>query len=163
MQIRRFEPSDAREVTDMILESVRVCNGPDYDPEVLGQYIRGVKPDAILERASWTHFYVLCEEGRIIGSGAIGPAETGEEGVNCLYSLFLLPEYQRRGLGRVILDTLERDSFFAESWKTIVQSSITAVPFYEKMGYVHRDGVPTLIDDDYYPMEKLHASEGSPV
>ncbi len=27
----------------------------------------------ILERAKWTHFYVVCDEHKIIGCGAIGP------------------------------------------------------------------------------------------
>ena len=69
MKIRRFEPADAGTVSDLIVKTLRVSNTKDYPPEQMEELILHQQPADVMQRASWTHFYVAEEEGRIIGLG----------------------------------------------------------------------------------------------
>ena len=97
-----------------------------------------LQPKDILERAKWTHFYVVCDEDKIVGCGAIGPY-WGKVDEKVVYSLiFVLPEYHGQGIGRKIIDTLEKRRIFPsreQNWKYLPRS--LQLPFYIKMGYTH--------------------------
>ena len=73
MNIRRFENSDAEAVSQLIRTTIHISNKKDYPAELMDALIETETPEHILERASWTHFYVAEEGERIIGCGAIGP------------------------------------------------------------------------------------------
>ncbi len=44
-------------------------------------------------------------------------------------------------MGRKIVETMEADEYFRRAWRTEVGSSLAAVHFYEKMGYVFKNGM----------------------
>lgn len=48
----------------------------------------------------------------------------------------MLPEYQGKGVGRKIIETLEGDEFFLRAKRIEIPASFTGAPFYEKMGIV---------------------------
>ena len=111
MNIRRFEEQDAKAVSELIRKTIRISNPKDYPVDLMEQLIETESPEHVLERASWTHFYVAEEQDNIIGCGAIGPY-WGREDESSLFTIFVLPEYQGNGIGRAIIDTLEKDEFF---------------------------------------------------
>ena len=102
MTIRRFDPRDARAVSDVIITTLRISNTRDYPPDMMEELILHMQPEDILKRASWTHFYVAEDAGRIIGCGAIGPY-WGKEDESSLFTIFVLPECQGQGVGRKIV------------------------------------------------------------
>ena len=73
MNIRRFASGDAQAVSDVIITTLRISNTRDYPPDMMEELILHMQPEDILQRASWTHFYVAEDKGRIVGCGAIGP------------------------------------------------------------------------------------------
>ena len=88
-------------------------------------------PKTCFEVLLRTHFYVAEELDIIIGCGAIGPY-WGKKDEISLFTVFVLPEYQRKGVGRTIIETLERDEFFLRAKRIEIPASITGVPFYLK-------------------------------
>lgn len=106
-----------------------------------------------MERAVESHFYVACDNERIIGCGGI-TGYWGSKTESYLLSIFVLPEYQGKGIGRQIVKTLEKDEFFSRAWRTEVGSSITAVGFYKKLGYEYKDGITTPDKDNVIRLEK---------
>ncbi|MGN0314297.1 MAG: GNAT family N-acetyltransferase, partial [Fusicatenibacter sp.] len=44
-------------------------------------------------------------------------------------SIFVLPDYQGKGVGRKIVETMEADEYFRRAWRTEVGSSLAAVHF----------------------------------
>ena len=153
MNIRRFEEQDAKAVSELIRKTIRISNTKDYPVDLMEQLIETESPEHVLERASWTHFYVAEEQDIIIGCGAIGPY-WGREDESSLFTIFVLPEYQGKGIGRAIIDTLEKDEFFLRAKRIEIPASITGVPFYLKMGYNYKNGITEPDEEHLIRLEK---------
>ena len=153
MNIRRFKEEEAKEVSDLICNTIRISNTKDYPLELMELLIETETPEHVLERASWTHFYVAEDEGRIVGCGAIGPF-WGKEDESGLFTIFVHPEYQGKGVGRAIIETLEKDEYFLSAKRIEIPASITGVPFYLKMGYHFKNGIKEPDDEHLIRMEK---------
>lgn len=154
MEIRRFKEKDAQEVSALIARTLRTTNIRDYSPEFIEQEVSVFTPDYIGWRASWTHFYVVCDGGKIIGCGAIGPY-WGSETESSLFTVFVLPEYQDRGIGRKIVETLEQDEYALRAKRIEIPASITACEFYRKMGYDYKNGVNQTDKEQLCRLEKF--------
>lgn len=154
MEIRRFRDEDAQAVSEVIRTTIRISNTKDYPVERMDELIASETPEAVLQRASWTHFYVACDEGKIIGCGAIGPY-WGKEDESSLFTIFVLPEYQGKGVGRSIVEVLEKDEYFIRAKRIEIPASITGVPFYLKMGYDYKNGITTPDEEHLIRLEKL--------
>ena len=107
MIIRIIEPEDAEKVSALIVKTLREVNIKDYSREYIEKIVERERPEDVLERAEQTNFYVVCDEDKIVGCGAIGPYwDKADE--SCFFSVFVLPEYQGQGIGRTIIETLEK-------------------------------------------------------
>ncbi len=154
MEIRRFDEKDAQEVSSLIAKTLRTTNIRDYSPEFIEQEVNVLTPDYIAWRASWTHFYVACEGEKIIGCGAIGPY-WGSETESSLFTIFVLPEFQGRGIGRKIVKTLEQDEFALRAKRIEIPASVTACEFYRKLGYDHKQGAGKPDEEGLFRLEKF--------
>ena len=154
MEIRRFKDEDAKAVSEVIRTTIRISNTKDYPAELMDELIASETPDAVLGRASWTHFYVVCDDEKIIGCGAVGPY-WGKEDESSLFTIFVLSEYQGKGVGRSIIDTLEKDKYFIRVKRIEIPASITGVPFYLKMGYHYKNGITTPDEEHLIRLEKI--------
>lgn len=154
MKIRRFEEKDAKKVSELIVETLRKTNIKDYSADLIENYVNNFQPENVLKRASWTHFYVAEEKGNIIGCGVIAPYwDKIDE--SSLFTIFISPESQGKGIGRKIIETLEKDEYFLRAKRIEVPASITAVEFYKKMGYSCKNGVNKVDNKGIVRMEKF--------
>jgi len=154
MKIRRFEEKDAKKVSELIIDTLRKTNIKDYSADSIENHVNNFQPENVLKRASWTHFYVAQEKGNIIGCGAIAPYwDKIDE--SSLFTIFILPEYQGKGIGRKIIETLEKDEYFLRAKRIEIPASITAVQFYKKMGYDYKNGVVEPDEEKLVRMEKF--------
>ena len=153
LTVRRIEESDAKDVSDLIRKTISISNKKDYPEDLMDQLIEIETPEHVLQRASWTHFYVVSDGDAIIGCGAIGPY-WGKGDESSLFTIFVLPDYQGKGVGRLIMETLENDEFFLRAKRIEIPASITGVPFYLKMGYHYKDGISEPDDEHLIRMEK---------
>ena len=154
MQIRRFQETDANEVSNLIAKTLRITNSKDYSSEYIENDINLLTPEYLIQRSQWTHFYVVCDEDIIIGCGAIGPY-WGKQDESSLFTIFVLPEYQGKGIGRKIIETLESDEFFLRAKRIEIPASITACQFYRKMGYDYKNGINTVDKKQLFRLEKF--------
>lgn len=154
MNIRKFHENDAEKVSVMIINTLKTSNSKDYLPEEIAFFEMQFQPAGVAERASWTHFYVAEEGEAIIGCGAIGPY-WGSETESSLFTIFVLPEYQGKGIGRKIIETLEKDEYFLRADRVEIPASVTAVGFYRKLGYDYKNGVDRPDEERLYRLEKL--------
>ncbi len=57
MNIRKFQDTDADEVSALIVTTLRTTNIKDYSFEYIENEVKILQPHNILERARRTHFY----------------------------------------------------------------------------------------------------------
>ena len=151
--VRRFQNEDAQEVSDLIIRTLRTSNIKDYSAEYIENDVKMFTPSAVVQRASWMHFYVVLHGQTIVGCGAIGPY-WGKEDESSLFTVFVLPEYQGRGIGKRIMETLEKDSFFLRAKRIEIPASVTACEFYKKFGYTYKNGVTVPDEEGLLRLEK---------
>ena len=154
MNIRKFQVKDAEEVSSLIVTTLRTTNIKDYSSDYIEHDVKVLQPQNILERASWTHFYVACDNDKIVGCGAIGPY-WGKKDESSLFTVFVLPEYQGKGIGTNIIQTLERDEYFLRAKRIEIPASITGTPFYRKMGYEYKNGMDKPDSEGLLRLEKF--------
>lgn len=154
MRIRRFQETDANEVSNLIAKTLRITNSGDYSREYIEKIINLLTPEYLIQRSQWTHFYVVCDEDIVIGCGAIGPYWDKQD-ESSLFNIFVLPECQGKGIGRKIIETLERDEFFLRAGRIEVPASITACEFYRKMGYNYKNGINAVDEEQLFRLEKF--------
>ena len=152
MEIRRFRPEDAQETALVIAKTLRVSNSRDYPEEFIEQNIASHSAEELIKASNERHMYVICDGDRIIGTGGIA-GYWGSLTESILLTVFILPEYQGKGLGRKLIDTLEQDEYFLRAQRIEIPASLTAVQFYRKMGYDYKNGI-TEPDDGMYRLEK---------
>ena len=153
MDIRRFQTGDADEVSALIATTLRTTNIKDYSSEDIENEVEILQPNNILERAKYTHFYVVCDDNKLVGCGAIGPYWDKED-ESSLFTIFVLPEYQGKGIGKKIIETLEQDEYFLRAKRIEIPASITGTPFYRKMGYDYKNGISTPDEEGLLRFEK---------
>lgn len=152
--IRRFEESDAKEVSDLIARTLREVNIKDYSIEYIENDVKILTPEYLIKRLKWTHGYVVCKDNKLVGCGSIGPY-WGSEEESSLFTIFVLPEYQGKGIGRKIIETLEDDEYFLRAKRIEIPASITACQFYRKFGYDYKNGVDKIDSEQLYRLEKF--------
>lgn len=154
MTIRRFRAEDADEVSRLIIRTLREVNIRDYSAEYIEKTAAEMTPEAIRTRAGWTHFYVAAEGEKIVGCGAIGPY-WGKEEESSLFTIFVLPEWQGKGVGRRIIQTLEEDEYFLRAKRVEIPASVTACEFYRKFGYDYKSGAGLPDEEGLIRLEKF--------
>ncbi len=152
--VRRFEVSDADIVSRLIEKTLKETNSKDYSSEFIESEVKTLTKDFLIERSEWTHAYVFCDGENIVGCGSIGPY-WGKEDESSLFTIFVLPEYQGKGVGRLIIETLEKDEYFLRAKRVEIPSSITACEFYRKMGYDFKNGIDKIDEEGLYRLEKF--------
>lgn len=144
---------EINEVCDMIKKTCLRSFSGYYPKEWVDYTLSRQTVERISEKINRMSFYVAKEDGKIVGSGAIGEYyEKNDEA--CIFSFFVDPDFQGKGIGRAIMQKLEKDMFFNNAKRVYVPSSIPAIPFYKKMGYDFVGG-NMVFEDGSFLLEKL--------
>lgn len=157
MIIRIINDTDFKTVADMIARSVNNSAFSKFYPKQSIECIKeSLDEEGVKKRASWTHFYVIEENKQIIACGAIGPYYNSKT-ESSLFTIFVDVEYQGKGYGRKIIETLEQDEYFLRAERIEIPASMSAIPFYRKMGYEHKNG-ELIFHDGHFALEKFNKS-----
>ena len=154
MQIRRFRDNEAQAVHAVIAETLRISNSADYPPEYIERLVQELSPEVLSQRAKDGHMYVICDGERIVGTGTIAPFwGSGTESI--LLTVFVLPEHHGKGLGRLLIETLEQDEYALRASRIEIPASKTAVGFYRHLGYDYKNGITEPENVLLYRLEKF--------
>lgn len=132
MILRKYESDDCLKLLKLFYSTVRTVNKKDYDDKQISVWA----PDNYIEekydiwqKSLAENFTIIAEiNGDIIGFGDI------EKG-GYLNRLFIHKDYQNKGIASSILKELEKYAEKICIHTIITEASITAKPFFEKMGY----------------------------
>lgn len=150
IRIRKFERQDLEEVKALIEKTIDTCYDGYYCREVMDYFDMFHWPGNILKIAHEGFVAVALIEGKIVATGSIIKDK--------ILRVFVDPSYQKRGLGKMIMDELEKQAA-ANGLKSVeLRSLANAKKFYESIGYqtiakgrVEVDNGSTL---EYYQMVK---------
>lgn len=128
MKIRNYQPSDTFTTLQLFYDTVHTVNCRDYTKEQLDVWAPKER-DSIQWNASFLEHYSLIveEEGQVIGFGDIDAS-------GYLDRFYIHASFQGKGAGRLLLEALE--AYVAEDQDIVTHASITAKPFFIRMGYV---------------------------
>ena len=154
MEIRIIKDDEFEEACSVMHRSIRKVFPPFYPKASPDYVIASLSVEKMKSRATWTHFYVAVLDGKIVGTGAIGPY-WGSEIESSLFNIFVDPDYHKQGIGRQIVQVLEADEYGKRAKRIEIPAGIVAIPFYKKMGYMHKNGV-LIYEDGHFAMEKFN-------
>ncbi|MCD8488921.1 MAG: GNAT family N-acetyltransferase [Desertifilum sp.] len=132
-----------------VIGSVLAEYGLAWDPT-------GADRDVLeVEAAYWEkggEFWVVEYQGKLVGTAAYYPVERGEGAVE-VRKMYLLPEARGQGLGRFLLQALEKAIAIRQFQQIYVETASVlkeAVQLYERSGYQPTTGVETSRCDRIY-------------
>lgn len=132
-------------------------NIKDYSKKYIENYLKDLTAQNFIEKAKYFHCYVLTDDtnNTIVAVGSIGPyLEKKDE--SSLFNIFVLPEYQSKGIGRKLITALESDIYFKRAKRIEIPASITGLGFYQRMGYHFKNGKKSLDNEQLYRLEKFN-------
>ena len=71
-----------------------------------------------------------------------------------ILTVFVKPEHHGKGIGNLLIKTIESYAIKSNIKKLVVPSSITAHKFYYKLGYKYKHNIEKTNDENMYIMEK---------
>lgn len=138
MKLRRYRPSDCKDLIELFYNTVHIINAKDYTKEQLDVWATGKVNFEEWNRSLQEHYSIVAVDNENI----IGFGDIDKDGY--IDRLFVRAGYQGRGIATAICDQLEKNV----EGKITTDASITAKPFFEKRGYkvikrqeVERQGV----------------------
>jgi GNAT superfamily N-acetyltransferase len=122
----------------LIVSTLRESNARDYPREVIERLAQIFSPGAVLDMMGKRKVFVAVSGQRIVGTASLDG--------RVVHAVFVAPDVQRRGVGRRLMVEVERTASSAGMATLVVQSSVTAVPFYARLGF-------QAVRDHYYGEE----------
>jgi N-acetylglutamate synthase-like GNAT family acetyltransferase len=137
--IRPALEADADQISAVILRALRETNAKDYTDEIIKRVERSFSRSALRELIGERTVFVAA-----IGSRVVGTARLDRDVVR---SVFVAPDIQGRGVGKLLMVEIERTARERNILKLTVPSSITAETFYAQLGF-------TAVRDSYHGDER---------
>lgn len=97
----------------------------------------GITESVVTDMIEKSHCaWVAVDDGKVIGFSMILPDE------GCLFAVFVLPEYEGRGVGRSLVDLAEQELFKHHKavWLETDKNS-RAAKFYMRLGWVKKENI----------------------
>lgn len=123
--LRRYIPSDIGGILHVFRESVCTLCAKDYSSSQIRAWMN------CADKAKWErefasrHTTVAIENGKIVGF-----CDCEDSGH--IDRLYVMPRHEGKGIGSMLVKDAE-DSFLCDL--SFVEASVTAKPFFEKLGY----------------------------
>jgi GNAT superfamily N-acetyltransferase len=144
--IRPARDDDAADISAVVLRALRETNAKDYTDEIIARVERSFSPDAVLQLIGKRTVLVASVGRRIVGTASFDGS--------AVRTVFVAPDAQARGIGKRLMAEIERAARQRGIPSLTVSSSVTAVPFYARLGFA-------AVRDSYYGDERTIIMERS--
>jgi GNAT superfamily N-acetyltransferase len=126
--IRKATADDAAASFAIRREAIRAQCGGHYPAADLEVWTAGAMSETFARRVA-EMFYVATVDTTVIGTGMIDLAKGKIDAV------FVLPEYMGHGVGRAMVEYLERLAVETGLGEIRLESTLNAAPFYRALGF----------------------------
>jgi GNAT superfamily N-acetyltransferase len=133
--IRPADPRDAEAISTLILSLARYFLAEPDRPETAAAFLATVGPAAMAERLADDRYrYHLAEADGVL-AGVVGVRDASH-----LYHLFVAEPFHGRGIAARLWDTARRQARAqGNPGRFTVNSSMYAIPVYERLGFIAAD------------------------
>lgn len=125
--VRLAQPTDAEGISQVILAALHSSNALDYPADVIARVAASFTPDAVLALLTRRVVLVALQDRTIVATAALD--------ASVVRSVFVDPALQGQGIGRLLMSEIELRAREAGVTVLSVPSSLTAEPFYTKLGF----------------------------
>ena len=125
--VRLAQAADAEGISQVILAALHSSNARDYPADVIARVASNFTPQAVLHLLARRTVLVAIRDQLIVATAALD--------ANVVRSVFVNPALQGQGIGRQLMVDIEQRAREAGVTVLSVPSSLTAEPFYTKLGF----------------------------
>ena len=125
--IRPAHPDDAQEISRVIVSALRETSARDYSEEVIARVEQSFSPVAVSDLLARRLVFVAICDDTVIGTASLDG--------RVVRTVFIEPGWQGRGIGRALMAEVECMAIERGVTILAVPSSVTAEPFYAKLGF----------------------------
>ncbi len=125
--VRLAQPDDAEGISQVILAALYGSNAQDYPADVIVRVASNFTPDAVRELLKRRVVLVAVQGRVIVGTAALD--------AKVVRSVFVNPTRQGQGIGRLLMSEIVLRAREAGVTTLSVPSSLTAEPFYARLGF----------------------------
>ena len=127
IEIRHASEDDSDEVSQLIIRTLRSSSAKEYSAAIIANVELSFSPSSVQRLMAKRKVFVASDNGRIVGTGSLDG--------KAVRMMFVLPEFQGRGIGTQLMQRIE--ALARENGVDVltVPSSITAVAFYGALGF----------------------------
>ena len=126
------------------IATVQQSNAKDYSAAIIAEVAEKFSPDHVAARMTGRHVFIAGAESMMIGTASLDGAK--------VRSVFVLPAWQGRGIGRILMSHIEELARAQGVPRLEVPASIIAEDFYVRLGYNH-------LREEYYVAERIIVME----
>jgi GNAT superfamily N-acetyltransferase len=142
MEIKYYTESCFEDVFNIVHKTIEEIY-PQYYPRGAVDFFHNHHSKENMNKQLPNEFTLtLYENDKIVGTGTLFKNE--------IKRFFVLPEYQGNGYGRILLKELEKNVEKDKYDSFVLNSSLSAVEFYRKNGYVYEDYKTIELPDKNY-------------
>ncbi|MEH2287919.1 GNAT family N-acetyltransferase [Nostoc sp.] len=130
MKLRIYEIADTEEIMKLFYDTIHEVNIHDYTQEQVAAWALANMDIEVWIKSLGSKFtYVAEEQDKIIGFGEL-------EANGHINRFYCHKDFQRKGVGKKILEQIELKANSLGVDKLFTEASITAKPFFESQGFI---------------------------
>jgi N-acetylglutamate synthase-like GNAT family acetyltransferase len=142
--IRPAQVGDAAGISRVIIRALRETNAKDYTPDIIARVELSFSPAAVERLIDQREVFVAEMGNRVVGTASLDG--------QALRTMFVLPDVQGRGIGRLLVQRIERVARERQLAILTVPATVTAEAFYARLGF-------TAVREAYHGEERTIVME----
>ena len=142
--IRPAQAGDAADISRVIIRALRETNAKDYTPDIIARFELSFSSAAVERLIDQREVFVAEMDNRVVGTASLDG--------QTLRTMFVLPDVQGRGIGRLLVQRIERVARERQLAILTVPATVTAEAFYARLGF-------TAVREAYHGEERTIVME----
>jgi N-acetylglutamate synthase-like GNAT family acetyltransferase len=142
--IRPAQAGDAADISRVIIRALRETNAKDYTPDIIARVELSFSSAAVERLIDQRDVFVAEMDNRVVGTASLDG--------QALRTMFVLPDVQGRGIGRLLVQRIERVARERQLAILTVPATVTAEAFYARLGF-------TAVREAYHGEERTIVME----
>jgi GNAT superfamily N-acetyltransferase len=142
MEIIKYKEKYFEDVFNVVHDTIEKIYPKYYPRKAVDFFHNHHSKENMIEKLPKEYTRIIKENGKIIGTGSTKENDIGR--------FFILPEYQNKGYGKLLLKKLETEIIRNNYEYITLASSLGAVFFYKSCGYKYHEYKIIPVENDEY-------------